>query len=444
MRRLLLIGCVLGLLTGALSVAGCDTDQSATKALTLSGSTAQQIRQLQQAVTALESKNAALTARVALFEAKAPIPGPMGPQGVQGVQGEQGVQGIQGPAGPPGPAAETTTTVKPTTTTVSTTTTTLLPTTTTVKPTTTTTIAPTTTTLPPTTTTTSGPFNLQAAIDACPSGGTVNIPAGTFFFDPSVNLKSGVSLKGAGIDQTILNHGAETGPYAFLKGAGISNVTISDMTLTSPGPADNVFAIWIWNYTNVTVERVKITNCMYWLKADTGGTGLTLADITVRNCGQGYISNLTGGTFTSLDLEVITQKLTGDTFHAIYLEGNNHNLIFTNTRAVGGSGWTIQLYEETAPSDNITFNGLNVIGLYPVMVDTRFSNITIRNMTATATNAEAVVKVYGTNVLVDGFTASGGSQLVLSGSPSVTFRNGTYQGPKLGTGAIFENVTLVP
>jgi hypothetical protein len=205
-----------------------------------------------------------------------------------------------------------------------------------------------------------------------------------------------------------------------------------------------VFAIWIWNYSNVTVERVKITNCMYWLKADTGGSNLTLRDITVRNCGQGYISNLTGGTFANLDLEVVTQKLTSNTFHALYLEGNNHGLTFTNTRAIGGSGWTIQLYEETAPSDNITFNGLNVVGLYPVMVDTRFSNITIRNMTATATGAEAVVKVYGTNVLVDGFTASGGTQLVQSSSSSVTFRNGTYQGPKLGGTAAFTNVTLVP
>jgi hypothetical protein len=293
-------------------------------------------------------------------------------------------------------------------------------------------------------TTAAGVFDLQAAIDSCPAGGTVTIPAGTFHVDGLVTLKSGVSLKGAGVDQTILDHGAETGPYPCLYGSGIAGVTISDLTITSPAPSANVFAIWISTYSKVTIARVKVTNCMYALKADTKGSDLIVRDFTVRNCGQNYISNLTGGTFTNLDIEVVTYKLDPTTFHALYLAANNHGLTFANVRAVGGSGWTIQLYHESTASDNIIFDGLNVSGNYPVVVADGFVNVTIRNLTAVALGDAPVIKVYAgaTNVLVDTFTCSGGTQLVQSSSASAAFRNGTYQGAHLGAGATFENVVL--
>lgn len=63
-----------------------------------------------------------------------------------------------------------------------------------------------------------GPFNLQAAINACPAGGTVSIPAGTLTLTSEVALRSGVSLQGAGVDKTILTMPAQSSHTNLLRG----------------------------------------------------------------------------------------------------------------------------------------------------------------------------------------------------------------------------------
>lgn len=49
----------------------------------------------------------------------------------------------------------------------------------------------------------SGSVAIQNAINACPEGGTVYIPAGTYRMVTTVTLKSNITLKGDG-DKTIL------------------------------------------------------------------------------------------------------------------------------------------------------------------------------------------------------------------------------------------------
>ncbi len=336
-----------------------------------------------------------------------------------------------------------TTTTQPATTTStssSTTTSTTLPSTTTTTQTTT------TTTQTTTKTTTPAAFDLQAAINACPVGGTVTVPAGTFTCSSTITLKNGVSLQGAGVDQTVLYMPSKSTDTGFLVGKGVSNVAVRDLTLTSPAASGYVYALWFSRYSGVTIERVKVTNCMYALKADTQGTNLTVRDFTCLACGMNYISNLTTGLFERLDLEVLTNQVTSSTSHALYLEGNNHGLVFNTVKARGGSGWTVQLYQESTDSDSVTFNGLDVTG-WPIVISYGFSNVTINNLTAVAQSGPVIEFYGGSNVSVTGFTASGGSSLTgweYNQPSGVTFANGTYTGSALGSipGAAWTNVSL--
>ncbi len=274
----------------------------------------------------------------------------------------------------------------------------------------------------------------------------MNIPAGTITVSSTVNLKSGVTLQGAGVDATILSMPVQSTDTGFLVGKDVSNLAVRDLTLTSPAASGYVYALWFSRYSGVTLERVKVTNCMYALKADTQGANLTVRDFTVRGCGMNYISNLTGGLFERWDVEVLTQQVTSSTSHAIYLEGNNHHLQFNTVRARGGSGWTVQLYQESQDSDDIAFNGLDVTG-WPVIIGQGFSNVSIKNMTAVGQSGTAVVGFYGgSGVTIDGFTASGGDSLTAweyDQPTGVTFRNGTYAGQTLGSipGAVWDNVS---
>ena len=290
---------------------------------------------------------------------------------------------------------------------------------------------------------------IERAIDARSSGGTVTIPAGTYILTSPVLLQSNITMKGAGMGETILYMPGDGDGAAMLRtyaDSEMSNTTISDMTLRSDLPEKHVIAISLANYSNVTIERVRVENAHYALKADTKGSNLTVRDFTARNCGQLYISRLTGGAFENLDLEMVTYHVESNALHAIYLEGGNHKLRFNDVRAVGGSGWTVQLYSDTISSDDIVFDGLDVTGR-PVVIDDKFSDVTIRNFTAVAEEGVVVWFVGSSNVVIEDFAASGGSGLMeATGSVSNIFlRNGTYDGPKIGAvfGVTVTNVTLL-
>jgi nitrous oxidase accessory protein NosD len=71
--------------------------------------------------------------------------------------------------------------------------------------------------------------SIQAAVDAAPAGAVIELRAGTFE-EAVVLTKSGLTLRGAGMDATILDVGglsAERGIYA----EGVDNLTIEDLTV---------------------------------------------------------------------------------------------------------------------------------------------------------------------------------------------------------------------
>ena len=290
----------------------------------------------------------------------------------------------------------------------------------------------------------SGSFDVELAIEECEEGGTVTIPSGEFTIEATLVLKDNVTIRGSGIDRTILRMTPRAEATPLVGGDGVTGSTISDLTLASSTPKGNVFAVWISNYSAITLERVKATGCMYALKADTFGSDLQVHEFIARDCGQTYISNLQGGTFSDLDIEATTEGIAETSFHALYLGTNNHGLRFTNVRAVGGSGYTVHMYcSGLPPADDITFDGLTVEGRWAVVVD-NVTNVTLTNVNATATATDApVFSVRSGPFRVDGFQASGGSSLVgVSTTETVVFRNGTYQGETLYDGNQDANLHL--
>lgn len=207
---LIAVAFAVGLLLGALLVGwvgDSDSPEPAdVSALTLYGSTAQKLVQLQAAVTALEKDVAKLKTQVAGLSTSTTTVRP--------------TTTTKPPTTTATTKPQTTTTAKPTTT---------LPPTTSTTTTSTTSTSTTTTTLPPTTststtstsTTVPGALNvrdygakadgvtddtaaIQRAIDACPTGGTVSFPAGTYAINSTVYLRSGITITGAGTNQTVL------------------------------------------------------------------------------------------------------------------------------------------------------------------------------------------------------------------------------------------------
>ena len=275
-----------------------------------------------------------------------------------------------------------------------------------------------------------GSFDLQAAINATPAGGTVTIPAGTYSYTSSISLKSGVTIQGAGAGSTILSMPGQSGINDLLRGSGVSNVTIRDIGFQFSSANDQVIAIHLSNHSNAVLERISVANAYYALKADTSGSNLTIRNFTATGNAQPiYISNLNGGVFDQLNLNALTVAATGFTSpHALYLERNNHSLQFTSTTLSGGVGFTLQMYTDagwSSPSSGITFNGLNVTGNNTIVIGSGYEDVTLNSLTANATSTgEPIVTLYDPHTInITNFALYGGGALVGSRGGSTVARD---------------------
>lgn len=115
----------------------------------------------------------------------------------------------------------------------------------------------------------SGPLrpgaDVAAAVAAAPSGGTVQLGAGTFTVSDTVALLRGVTLRGAGRDATVLRSAAAGGPLLVLTA---ETVTLQDLTIsrtgTLPGPVVSAGPV-----TTLVVLRARVAGA----RADRDGLG---------------------------------------------------------------------------------------------------------------------------------------------------------------------------
>ncbi|MFH1186992.1 MAG: glycosyl hydrolase family 28-related protein, partial [Candidatus Levyibacteriota bacterium] len=293
---------------------------------------------------------------------------------------------------------------------------------------------------------------IRSIISTASKGTTVYFPSGTYVIRSTINLKSDVSLQGDGTSQTILTMPAQSSQTFIMSGTSLSNVSISDMTLSTTAYTNNVNGIYMVGAKNSKANNLRFDNLSYGMKLGSGpiGSGWIIEDIVARNCEMPiYASYIQDSSFTRLDLEAA--KLSNNQDHTIYLEREIHRVTFTDVNLKGGSGYTLQLYLSGGSSSNITFQNLTLdstTGRYPLVIGSGFSNLTFRNTTLKTVSGQIVQLYGGSNVTFNGFTASGGDVLIrVEGNISnILFKNGAYTGktlvlPTSASGLTLENVT---
>src|SRR5262245_24872951 len=74
---------------------------------------------------------------------------------------------------------------------------------------------------------------IQTQLIEAEDGATVEIPAGNFQFDASLSLdgKKNVTIRGAGLDKTILNFKGQLSGAEGIKITNASNITLQDLTV---------------------------------------------------------------------------------------------------------------------------------------------------------------------------------------------------------------------
>ena len=136
---------------------------------------------------------------------------------------------------------------------------------------------------------------LTAAAAAAGEGAVIELAAGTFALSQTLDLKGGVTLKGAGMDKTIITHtpewkedgtglpdpemrleGLDTDAYLIRIKRDTKGVVISDLTLRGAQVHGAIFA---WFHTGLHLHHLRIADTM-WCGVRTFG----MKDAKIHDC----------------------------------------------------------------------------------------------------------------------------------------------------------------
>lgn len=223
-----------------------------------------------------------------------------------------------------------------------------------------------------------------------------------------------------------------------------SNQTYSNLAVDATGAT---VGLWGQGLINTRVANVSVRGGTFGMKVGSGAlssalsvNGLTLDGATTAL----LLANVHNSSLT--DVVARSPRITTtNQYHAFYIERDVVALTVRDSTFRGGSGYTVHLWHESGDlvSKDITFENCVIdarSGRYPLVIGPGFDNIRFLNCTFYGGSTGPIVTLYGgSNILIDGFTASGGSELVVGGADSAIIRNGTYHGPQIGTAS---NVTL--
>jgi polygalacturonase len=293
------------------------------------------------------------------------------------------------------------------------------------------------------------------------AGKPVYVPAGTYRFTASLTLRDNACFVGAGVDATII-YGTQDFGFMMI-GIDKTNVSISHMGFKGIRWDADVYGLFISGCNGVNLTDLLFENLEYGLKTGSGNVGIayTVSDIRAVMCVTPmYLSHINGGTFTNLNLNAVSNAVlkaagaSANQYHGIYLERGCTNLTFDNLTITGGGGYCLQIYLSGGTSSGIVFNNTTLDardGRYPLVIGNGYSDITFNGLSIPGMLDALGVAIiwYGpSNVVIDGITAVGGSNLhAARGTPSgCVIRNGTYKGPGIATipGVTVSNVVRTP
>ncbi len=323
------------------------------------------------------------------------------------------------------------------------------------------------------------PGSIQDAIDLADAGATINVAAGTYVEDLSID-KADLELAGAGSGTTTIKGVATNLQTAFpLATPNInvlaSGIQIHDFTIESPGvPAGEYSSgividspnVEIFNNAFVSIQgdtapaaaNDSLTNVMIqtWAGSNSGKSsnvdGLSVHNNTFTGNGKGYYGAFvnpqgeTPGATAAEAVQIQNNQFNGNIWRAIEVERSNAviagNAITPGAETLhawGGSGISVRDFG-TATIDNVTISGNTITGTDGALgqgfangILLGFSDETLTNITLsgnTNTNNATGIKVNAdASIALNNETATAvGNGFEMNAAGDVSFTGGTFSG----------------
>ena len=145
---------------------------------------------------------------------------------------------------------------------------------------------------------------IQLAIDYLSTtfgGGTVNLLSGTYNIASNLTLRSGVVIKGQGMENTILKVASRDQAIASSStiDAGISDVTIDASYTRGSPPSDNTWTFTSSSDTRLIIERVTMKNANGGFMEVAGGTEPRVSHCVFVDAQRALVNESAGGGYTA-------------------------------------------------------------------------------------------------------------------------------------------------
>ena len=182
----------------------------------------------------------------------------------------------------------------------------------------------------------------QAAINAISSGGTVQIPAGTFTWTAGINIPKVITVAGAGAGSTVIKDNFQNGTLVTLNAAAtLAGVGMEDISGQSGGFGGGVFV-------SVEVGSTRIHDCNFV------GSGGSVGKLVLYRANGGVMWNCSFSDQDNND-EGINFKVQGSSAPPASAEWSDHN--YLGARDSTGLKNT---YIENCTFNNMTLQALDV------------------------------------------------------------------------------------
>ena len=160
-------------------------------------------------------------------------------------------------------------------------------------------------------------------------------------------------------DGATLTMSAKSRDTFIFSGSGVENLSVEGLILRSAAGHDNVSGIFMVGAKGSRLGGLRLENLEYGLKLGSGETssGLEVAGIVARDCVQPFFAaDVTDSSFSGMDLQADSTTL--NQYHTVYLERENHRLTFKDMTLSGGGRFCLQLYSNSGPSSDLTFENV--------------------------------------------------------------------------------------
>jgi len=286
---------------------------------------------------------------------------------------------------------------------------------------------------------------IQNAIDVLSErgGGTVYLPQGTYSLAATLVPKAGVTLRGAGIDATILDITIDD--EAIYTNVATVGFGIRDMTITTSDATPTANLIRFSNVDDIVLVNLKLTDSGSHAINVGDCENLSIVTVLIDSCNGGITANASGGTITNY---VITNStLTGVNNHCLTLVGSDitctNGYIKTVTASAAGDQEIVVLSASgsiingltilTADKDHATFI---LSALYITAARSQVTNVTISDIdNTTAANA------YGVYLPFTAGSCSFGSLIVYDVSGTGVLLDNSADNCSFGSGRTYSNGT---